>query len=239
MSTILTDDAMMQALDAMQIEPIGASLSFTDRLARENGWSRDFAARVFAEYRRFLYLAATSGTAVTPSDEVDQAWHLHLAYSRHYWDVLCSTILKRPLHHGPTAGGDAEDSRYQRQYADTKMLYQQTFGAAPPADIWPDAERRFGAAFQRVEMGRHWLVPKRIAYPLAALPLLAACSVATKSADGAIAGVIAILVVLANLWNLGSSPNQKKKSDGSGCGGGSCSSGDSGCGGGCGGGCGS
>jgi hypothetical protein len=77
--------ALLGRLEAMQIEPAGAERTFVSRLAEENGWSLGFAARVMTEYRRFLFLAATTDHQVTPSDEVDQAWHLHLAYTRHYW----------------------------------------------------------------------------------------------------------------------------------------------------------
>jgi hypothetical protein len=48
-----------------------AEFSFSQRLARDNGWSVAFAQRVALEYKKFLYLAATCGHPVTPSDEVD------------------------------------------------------------------------------------------------------------------------------------------------------------------------
>ncbi len=47
---------------------------------------------MFDEYRRFAFLAATAGHPVTPSDAVDQAWHLHLTYSRDYWDRFCPLL---------------------------------------------------------------------------------------------------------------------------------------------------
>ncbi|MFM5893638.1 MAG: glycine-rich domain-containing protein [Novosphingobium sp.] len=126
---------------AANIGPQDASLSFAHRLARENGWSADFAARVIEEYRRFCFLAVTSGGEVTPSDAVDQAWHLHLTYSRDYWDHFCPEVLGSDLHHGPTRGGQTERGRFFEQYAQTLKLYEQAFGPAP-ADIWPAAARR-------------------------------------------------------------------------------------------------
>ncbi len=53
------------------IDDPGAGFPFSRRLARENGWSPDYAARVILEYKRFLYLCAEAGHPVTPSDEVD------------------------------------------------------------------------------------------------------------------------------------------------------------------------
>ena len=125
------------------IGPFDASLTFALRLARENRWSLPHAERVVGEYKRFCYLAMTAGHEVTPSDAVDQAWHLHLTYSRDYWQVFCPQVLGADFHHGPTAGGPVERERYYRQYADTLAAYETVFGTSPPADIWPPAKRRF------------------------------------------------------------------------------------------------
>ncbi|MBX7481027.1 glycine-rich domain-containing protein [Qipengyuania qiaonensis] len=134
---------LWQRLAAHEIGPSDASLTFAQRLARENRWSHAFTARVLREYKRFCYLAVATGHEVTPSDAVDQAWHLHLTYSRDYWEHFCPEVLGAPLHHGPTAGGQAERTRYYDQYAATLKSYEQMFGEPPPADIWPTARRRF------------------------------------------------------------------------------------------------
>ncbi|HEX8657451.1 MAG TPA: hypothetical protein VF690_07960, partial [Hymenobacter sp.] len=140
----------------------GAALSFTKRLARDNGWPPAFAQRVVLEYKKFVFLAATCGHPVTPSDEVDQAWHLHLVYTRSYWDELCGQVLGFPLHHGPTRGGAAEGQKFEDWYARTLQAYAAAFGALPPADIWPAAAVRFGEApyFRRVNLRRQWLLPR-------------------------------------------------------------------------------
>lgn len=137
------DDALWQRIAAHRIGPEDASLTFAARLARENRWEAAHARRVIGEYKRFCYLAMTAGHEVTPSDAVDQAWHLHLTYSRDYWQVFCPQVLGADLHHGPTSGGPVERARYYRQYADTLAAYEEAFGEAPPADIWPSANRRF------------------------------------------------------------------------------------------------
>lgn len=136
---------LWQRLAAYEIGPSDAVLSFPARLARENRWSADFTARVILEYKRFCYLALTAGHEVTPSDAVDQAWHLHLTYSRDYWDRFCPEVLGTALHHGPTSGGQTERARYYDQYAQTFAAYEAAFGAPPPPDIWPSARRRFGS----------------------------------------------------------------------------------------------
>ena len=135
-----TSNALWAALSNMRIEQGGAR-RFEDALAAETGWPPLYAERVADEYRRFLYLAATAPFEVTPSQAVDEAWHLHLAYRSHYSDVLCLRILKRPLHHLPGTGDPADEERLAQQYRETRALYEQSFGAPPPPDIWPDPDR--------------------------------------------------------------------------------------------------
>jgi hypothetical protein len=154
---------LWERLREFRVDDGNPVLPFTARLARENGWSPNFAQRVFSEYRRFLYLAAVAGHVVTPSDHVDQAWHLHLAYTRSYWDTLCRSILNRPLHHDPTRGGESESSRFESCYERTLRSYEVEFGEAPPADIWPGPRDRFDhdAHARRVNTLDHWVIPKR------------------------------------------------------------------------------
>ncbi len=137
-----TGHPVWEKLSRYTIGPDNADLSFAERLARENGWRLVQAERVIEEYRRFCFLAMVADHPVTPSDAVDQAWHLHLTYTRDYWERFCPDVLGRPLHHGPTAGGAAEHRRYFEQYAATLRSYERGFGAPPPADLWPSAKRR-------------------------------------------------------------------------------------------------
>lgn len=135
-----TDHPVWNSLSLYTFGPDDAALPFAARLARENGWSLAEAERVIEEYKRFCFLAVTAGHPVTPSDQVDQVWHLHLTYTRDYWERFCP-LLGSPLHHGPTAGGSDEQHRYFTQYAETLRSYERVFGS-PPADLWPDAARR-------------------------------------------------------------------------------------------------
>ena len=75
----------------------------------------------------------------TPSVAVDRAWHMHLTFTRSYWEELCGKALGTMLHHEPCAGAE-EMPRYEDQYAETLLAYAEEFGAAPPGDIWPGAE---------------------------------------------------------------------------------------------------
>lgn len=169
--SLSADDALWQRIADHHIGPQGASLSFTVRLARENRWSVAHAERVVDEYKRFCYLAMTSKAEVTPSDAVDQVWHLHLTYSRDYWQTFCPAVLGADLHHGPTRGGQAERGRFYSQYADTLAAYEATFGEAPPADIWPSAVRRFSLDPQgvRVNLFDVIVLERRVALALGLL----------------------------------------------------------------------
>lgn len=243
--------ALWQKLEAMRIEPPGAALSFSARLARENDWARSHADAVVLEYKRFLYLAARSAVPVTPPEDVDQAWHLHLAYSRHYWNVLCYELLERPLHHGPTEGGEAEGRRYRQQYEDTLALYRSTFGCEPPASIWPRVGLRFSARSVRVDRSRYWVVPKAVPARLGlagVTALVAGCSLLTAASAAGDGGmefadfvwaILGCVFIVAAVVSLVRRVTGRERGDGAcgtglgGCGGGG--GGDSGCGGGCGG----
>ena len=89
------------------------------------------ALEAIEEYRRFCFLAVVAGHAVTPSEEVDAVWHLHLLHTWDYWEVFCPKVLGKRFHHGPTEGGAQEESRFYDQYAATLGSYQHWFGPPP------------------------------------------------------------------------------------------------------------
>jgi hypothetical protein len=253
-----TQARLYERLQTFLVDDGEPALSFDARLARENRWSADYARRVMVEYRRFLFLAATADEPVTPSEQVDQAWHLHLTFTRSYWDRLCRDVLGRPLHHDPTRGGPAEASKHDRQYERTLLAYRMTFREEPPADIWPPASVRFGVDAQaiRVNTARSWIIPKapvrRALAGMAATFVLVALAGCEAGQSGTVVGLILagaalvmgfVAVIAGAIWH--SSGETKRKGDtaagcatttggGGGCGGGG---GTTGCGGGgCGGG---
>ena len=177
--TTCPDHPVWASLSPYIIGPDDAALSFAARLAREKGWSVAYAERVIGEYKKFCFLAVTGETEVTPSDAVDQAWHLHLTYSRDYWERFCPEILGRPLHHGPTAGGAGERGRFFDQYAETLKRYEGVFGEAPPADIWPGGARRLidDPKARRVHPRDAFIIPRRMALLSLLTILLAAAAI--------------------------------------------------------------
>lgn len=203
--------AVFERLSAFSFDEGDEQLTFANRLARENDWTAAYSQRAIEEYRRFLFLAVAAGHPVTPSDQVDQVWHLHLTYTRSYWDRLCGEVLGGPLHHGPTKGGRSEARKFQDWYEATRDSYQRFFGVAPPTDIWPDPNVRFGndQRFQRVNTRRNWVIPKpgrRVQAMLAAaavLPLAGGAAALVHNKTTIIFfSVAAILFILLFIYSL-------------------------------------
>ena len=173
---------LWQRIDVYSLDDRGSDFSFTARLARDNQWSLPFATRVVDEYKRFVFLAISCDHPVTPSDEVDQAWHLHMVYTRSYWDEFCGDVLRCALHHGPTRGGQQEAEKFVDQYEATQNSYRDKFGEPPPADIWPASQERFDRSkrIRRICTEDYWLVRKPNFQKLVStesLPLVAAAVV--------------------------------------------------------------
>lgn len=155
--------ALRDLVDRIETHPFdpGDPLSFTRRLARDHGWTLPFAQGAVREYGRFCFLAAATPGPVTPSEEVDEVWHLHLTYSRDYWTVWCRDVLRSDLHHDPTKGGPAEQRRFRTQYARTLAAYEAFFGPPPPR-FWPATHHRFGAfpRFRVLDTHRSVMLPR-------------------------------------------------------------------------------
>jgi hypothetical protein len=230
-----TERDLWRRLDAFELDSGGGAKAFSARLAREQGWSAEFTRRAIAEYKRFLLLAATGEEPSTPSEIVDKVWHLHLIYSRSYWETLCRDILGKPLHHDPGTGDPGEDRAFAARYRATRMRYPSVFGHEPPRDIWPcgTTPRRTGKRYAREMLA-------------AAIVLLASgCAAVGIRGDGvsdielAIFFVLLFVGIVAIVVRLVRGPKPRKGGycfgSGAGCGGGGATCGGT-CGGGCGGG---
>jgi len=177
---------LLAKLMAFDIDGADVPQPFAVRLARENGWSVAFARRAVVEYKRFVFLAVTGSAPVCPSEAVDAVWHLHLTYTRSYWHRFCGELIGKPLHHDPTKGGASEGAKHGAMYEATLARYRDTFGEAPPADVWPPAEQRFGddTRHRTVNTARNWVIPKapvkRVAGLTAAAVLVAAVAPGCK-----------------------------------------------------------
>ena len=249
---------------AFEFDEAGTTFTFARRLARENGWSVAYTRRVIDEYKRFIFLCCVSNQGVTPSDPVDQAWHLHLTFTKSYWLDFCRDTLGQEIHHNPTKGGSKERAKFNGYYSEVQGLYFQKFATNPPLDIWHNNQKRFSEInFQRVSLDNYWLISKpsrqlKIRLSVAAMAVLALGFVQASGVAVFLSAIFVFIIggILYAAINSGNNKD-KAKNDGdggsSGCGttigsdsdshhgdsdGGSDSGGDSGCSGcgGCGGG---
>jgi hypothetical protein len=194
---------LWRRLTLYSLDDIDAQLPFSKRLARDNNWTLDYAKRVMEEYKKFVFLALTSNHPVTPSDEIDQVWHLHLVYTENYWDNFCDKVLHQKLHHSPTKGGREEGKKFHRWYAQTKTAYRDAFDCEPPDDIWLEEKVRFGSAphFKRINAKANWIIPKsfgKIALTASAfitgLAFISSCS-SEESEGQSLLGIIALITL--------------------------------------------
>ena len=141
-----SQDPLWHRIDAFDLEGLDPTLPFSQRLARDNRWTLNYAERVAEEYKRFCYVALRAGHAVLPPAHIDQAWHLHLSYSHDYWNIYCADVLCQDLHHEPVPQGETDSEaadRHRDAYTATIETYERISGERPPSDIWPVAELLF------------------------------------------------------------------------------------------------
>ena len=154
-------EILWEKIRTFELDDPTISLTFTDRLARENGWTLEYALRTVDEYKKFMFLLCLADHPLTPSDQVDQVWHLHLLYTQSYWTDFCKETLNKQIHHGPTKGGANENSKFTDWYEKTKQLYESIFGYDTPKDIWLPSKIRFSEVnFQRVNLDGNWVIKK-------------------------------------------------------------------------------
>jgi uncharacterized protein (TIGR04222 family) len=181
---------LWERIKHFELDLPGVEFPFSARLAKENEWSREFSERVIEEYRRFAFLAVVAGHPASPSDTVDQVWHLHLTCTKSYWKEFCGEVLGMPLHHHPTEGGAKESAKFDDWYRRTLESYREYFGEAPPRDIWPLAEEKLAShhRFARVDKATHWVIPKPRFPRIVRLAFLAAVAGMAAVGCGAMIG---------------------------------------------------
>ena len=229
----LSDRALWAALSDMRIEEPGTGRDFEAELIRETGWSAEFAGRALDEYRRFLFLIAVSTAELTPSTAVDEVWHLHLVWERHYREELCGRILGRDCRHLPGTGTPEDEARYRTQYEATLRFYEDIFSDPPPSDLWP---RPFGTDGAAEHLASVPTRRRRIFLGLGLALVALACSLEANALGYGAAAVFGVLFAVF-IFGVATAPSQAHAKSGHRDGGGSCG-GDGGCHGGCGGSCG-
>ncbi len=118
---------------AFDLDDPPGEYSFSIRLAAENYWTKAFTEQAILEYKKFMYLAATSDKMVSPSGIVDEVWHQHLIFTKSYND-FCE-VLGKQIQHVPSTHNREEFQKFQQAKERTTQLYEETFGPQP-VNIW-------------------------------------------------------------------------------------------------------
>lgn len=114
---------------AFDLDKPMSEYGFSIRLAHENNWPASFTEQAILEYKKFMYLAATSGTMVSPSEIVDTVWHQHLIFT-HSYDEFCQ-ILGKKVAHIPSTHNKAQAAQFEEAKKQTTQAYRQAFGEQP------------------------------------------------------------------------------------------------------------
>src|SRR5690348_3866352 len=93
----MIDNDLWNRVLAFDLDEPLSEYCFSVRLARENAWTAIFTAAAIVEYKKFMYLAATSDMMVSPSGIIDTVWHQHLIFTQSYAD-LCEVLGKNVQH---------------------------------------------------------------------------------------------------------------------------------------------
>ena len=106
---------------------------FSTRLANENYWTKNYTEKAILEYKKFMYLAATSEMMVSPSEIVDVVWHQHLVFTQSYSDFC--RVLGKQIQHVPSTHSQADAEKFQQAKERTNNRYRSVFGEQP-REIW-------------------------------------------------------------------------------------------------------
>ncbi len=238
----MTNQKLWKKIKEFNLDEKDIDFTFSQRLARDNNWGLDFVNDVIIEYKKFIYLCCVSDQQITPSDSVDQAWHLHLTYTQSYWKKFCGETINKEIHHNPTKGGLEEKNKFSDCYDLTFEVYKSEFNNIPPDAIWLNNKRRFHEInFKRINTDSFWLIKKPSKNYISGFKLIIigvlipTLFIQAENSSSAIYFFIIIAAII--LFNFFNDRGNKKGGD-SGCSDGcshfddsGCSSGCSGCGG--------
>ncbi|WP_439131200.1 glycine-rich domain-containing protein [Polaribacter sp.] len=199
----MKDEKLWIRIKNFNLDNNTSEFTFSKRLARDNNWKIEFTTKVIEEYKKFIYLCCISNQPITPSDAVDQAWHLHLTYTESYWKKLCGETIRKEIHHNPTKGGNLERDKFLKCYDSTFETYKLEFHQEPPSTIWLNNNKRFKEInFKRINLDRFWLIKKpskEILLPIKIVLLLLFVSlifIQAKSSDSSSGILFPIIMIL-------------------------------------------
>ena len=113
-------------------------------LERKYRLSNRLANQYVEEYKNFLILAIFSENQLTPSEQVDQVWHIHQFSTKNY-RKFCYTVFGELILHSPSDGDDPD--KYRTWYKNTLQKYHEVLGIPPARHIWPELDVRFSPKY--------------------------------------------------------------------------------------------
>ncbi len=84
--------ALWEKIRDFPLDDPGAFLPFSDKQAFNQNWSVSFTQRAIAEYKKFIFLCCVSEMGASPSQVVDEVWHLHLPYTTSCCPCTCCPV---------------------------------------------------------------------------------------------------------------------------------------------------
>lgn len=91
-------------------------------------WTLDDAKKCCELYKNFLILHVKYlPQPLVPTREIDEFWHNHILYTKHYTDD-CMQIFGHYLHHQPAETTEADWVELKKHFEKTKQLYLKEFG---------------------------------------------------------------------------------------------------------------
>lgn len=124
---------------------------FINRVKEKNPhWNRSMIGFLIEDYKKFMYVAATSNKMCTPSKDVDIIWHEHVLFTRDYFNHWCADILKKVIHHEP--GTPDEQPKFKSAYEKTQAKIKKTYGSREES-VLPDVADSLGDALDII--GEH------------------------------------------------------------------------------------
>lgn len=127
------DNSLWTKVLAFDIDDPLSEYGFSTRLAHENAWTITFTQQAILEYKKFMFLAATGDTMVSPSEIVDIVWHQHLIFTQSY-SQFCKVLDKR-IEHIPSTHNRQEKEKFDAAKENTRRRYEENFGEQPE-EIW-------------------------------------------------------------------------------------------------------
>jgi hypothetical protein len=152
--------SLYERIQEYPLDDSDAIFPFSQKLAKENNWTAEYTERAIEEYKKFLFLSVIAEHPVSPSEKVDRVWHLHLTYTKDYWEKFCPKVLGKFLHHQPSGGGNIERDKYFDWYQKTLDSYQLYFGEPASIEFWETPENRFLVEDSLVKVDRRSTLTK-------------------------------------------------------------------------------